>query len=377
MDLSDTAISKIDINSLLLLIELIFAEGEHFQEKTKKLIDMDDIALIEFFISYSDNTKKIVLKTLGDYNYIFNSGSINIFKFCIEKKLFIHTIYDRIFVDRYEYMADENILYIITERFNRGNSHVDDEPMDFDKLYLMFEFLIEKGVKIITDNTNEISGYSKTPLCFFIESLFLKNNPELQYKIVEIILRYGANPNYAYYEDNSSSCISCSTYNLDLLKLLVKYGGSLDSKADDSRSLLDDNLTSYNKSRFEVVEYLIENGADINEISEEEKIPILYNLLEYGPVCYMDLLLLYLIDKNLIYKPYLLNINKIIDDRIEYTKTNEFNSCYADIQPDPVIPMSFKKYRLIFDDYTNFSSNCVNFSEQMLSTCRTILNNPI
>ena len=101
---------------------------------------------------------------------------------------------------------------------------------------------------------------------------------ERHLECAEFLLKEGANPNEIIDKKFSSlgetpMSIACYNDDLEMLKLLIRYGGKLDSRSKSNCTLL--HLAAINNA-FHCVKYLIDKGFDVNARNDEDCVPLHY-----------------------------------------------------------------------------------------------------
>ena len=94
---------------------------------------------------------------------------------------------------------------------------------------------------------------------------------------VKFLLDEGADPNLKIKNDyefhDTSMAIACWKNHLEMLKLLMEYGGKLDIKRKYGKTLL--HIAAWGNA-FECAAFLVEQGADVSARNDSGKTPLMY-----------------------------------------------------------------------------------------------------
>jgi len=330
----------------------------------ENLLEAIEIIFDEKIISFLENDKLEVFKLVEPY-YVPNA------------RLLI--IYGAAKIFRYSYKNELEVMVFLL-------SFLLDEDTDILLGHLeILDYLLGKGHKLPSNNPDEIIGGDHTPLYKILErgkycGVDHPRVPEnITIVLVEILLKYGANPNYAINLDNEKSCLSFTLRNLKLMKLLVRYGGNILTSKGASRhaSLLFIMFLGYKSvDHLEIIKFLVENGANINEISTNLAVrpPIIFEFVMWSPPPYMDIILKYLIENGLNLNIVDSQHKDIVGEYEERLDLEDYELITEDIDID--IPIFFKKYREpgnLFDDYGQYLENRQLFTENMIQKCINII----
>lgn len=247
----------------------------------------------------------------------------------------------------------------------------------------MISRMYERGLRFPSDNPDEVlyrflksykfNGQYRSSYDGPYDGVVVE--PNITYKIVEILLKHGANPNYAINEEREQSCLHFTTNNFELMKLLVSYGADTNlSKCDDERSLLDDILSGPEcPEQLDMIKFLVEHGADVNEklTVTSDGTPIVYDLIAYGPLPFMDVILKYLLEVGLDITQTDNTGITIIGKLKERLDDDEVEDGISDVVID--IPEYFTKFRDEFDDYTQQEEDHATFKNAMITRCIQLL----
>ena len=154
-----------------------------------------------------------------------------------------------------------------------------------------FKKLLELGA-----NPNFINPYSKYSVliqsCKPFGSAFewIKDN-----RYAELLLQYGADPNYAVEEEftneqgihfyATSPLMKASSLNLDLVKMLIKYGADYNKKLGSSKSI--PFSASVESAQYDIIYYFIDSlGVDVHQpmstvIQMPDKKKVIFYIQDY------------------------------------------------------------------------------------------------
>lgn len=126
-------------------------------------------------------------------------------------------------------------------------------------------FLVDLGAEVnVPDN-------QWTPLMW---AMFRKND-----ELVEFFLAKGANPNARVQYGFTALHFAASVLNNDkFIRLLLKNGAFVDSRADDGQTAL---MRAVFSKRNSAARFLIEQGADVNARDNEGYTPLMYAVMSY------------------------------------------------------------------------------------------------
>ncbi len=82
---------------------------------------------------------------------------------------------------------------------------------------------------------------------------------------VRTLLELGANPNYVYGGHASATWIAAGEPDVEMLKLLVKYGGDVNLRYDDDNPLIRALVIGTERGYWKNYYFLLDVGADINQ----------------------------------------------------------------------------------------------------------------
>lgn len=123
-------------------------------------------------------------------------------------------------------------------------------------LYFAVDCLLDSGVD---PNFSTDKGDTALLISMFVTDPKIKN-------VINSLILKGADPNIADSLGATAIHRCCQYQNLELLKLLVNHGGHLQTKDKKMKSALSYCLMNNDPEAMQqMVEYLLENGLDINE----------------------------------------------------------------------------------------------------------------
>lgn len=130
------------------------------------------------------------------------------------------------------------------------------------------ELLIQKGA-----NINAFNNYGNTALIYGVNNL----------EIVKLLVENGADVNF--YKGGSTALISACEYsherNIDVIKYLVSKNANINAQDNEGDTALNKTLDTSDEGSidildFEIANFLIEQGADVNIKNKREYTPLIY-----------------------------------------------------------------------------------------------------
>lgn len=204
---------------------------------------------------------------------VIMNDDVNLLKYIIEKRGMSkqNGIIDDPYVLAINYNANQVFHYLYSINYPSKYTFADYFiSACYNGNKAIVEFFINEGYEV-----NIVRG-KNTPLqaAIFGEHL----------DIAEVLLEKGANPNYGTYSPLHYAIIK---ENLELVKLLYKYGGTIFIKGQKKYSPL---MIAIVHRNFEIIKYLVENGEDVNFVNHKKVTP-LYLACEIGEIDYVQYLL--------------------------------------------------------------------------------------
>lgn len=216
--------------------------------------------------------------------------------------------------------------------------------------------LVEAYIKIGI-SLNIYSDKGETPLLYTVTSKNILGKIE-QYKIIELLLKNGAN----VYTDNNSSNVLESIKNKKefqkVKQLFEKYGYYKDTKKENEAFLISENKINPNKyenetsllyssiikQNIEEVGILLKNGADVNLKNQNEfKSTPLHAAIQVNNIKIIDLLIKYGANKNTLITLAMAN-NKIDLAKYIIEKVKDFNELKPGEYDSPLYIAISKEY---------------------------------
>ena len=174
-----------------------------------------------------------------------------------------------------EFRYDENSFvaeYLINNGadINVKNNHGETPLMYASKLHniKVVELLIQKGADI-----NAFNNYGNTALIYGVNNL----------ETVKLLVENGADVNF--YKGGSTALISACEYsherNIDVIKYLVSKKANINAQDNEGDTALNKTLDTSDEGSidildFEIANFLIEQGADVNIKNKREYTPLIY-----------------------------------------------------------------------------------------------------
>ncbi|MDD4329874.1 MAG: ankyrin repeat domain-containing protein [Aliarcobacter sp.] len=255
------------------------------QEIIKQKIDMSEIKLTQYLNILYSNKKDInieFLKLLLQTNIDKSSPTKKGFTPELLATLFGNVEVTKIFIDN-GFDMNKKVEFII-HNFNpkiNSNSAISQTIKDEDKKYISpfgmaFENYNNENIKLLLENGADINETIYELKNIISQRDFINSNALNQAianndtKIVEFLLKNKFNKKALDFIPFHSIKIPCEEGNLPLLKLLIEYGLNINLKYGFSNTTLLEicsEKTSYygeEKRFFNICEYLIQKGADVN-----------------------------------------------------------------------------------------------------------------
>uniref|UniRef100_UPI004047B8CD ankyrin repeat domain-containing protein n=1 Tax=Aliarcobacter sp. TaxID=2321116 RepID=UPI004047B8CD len=255
------------------------------KEIIKQKIDMSEIKLTQYLNILYSNKKDInieFLKLLLQTNIDKSSPTKKGFTPELLATLFGNVEVTKIFIDN-GFDMNKKVEFII-HNFNpkiNSNSAISQTIKDEDKKYISpfgmaFENYNSQNIKLLIKNGADINETIYELKNIISQRDFINSNALNQAianndtKIVEFLLKNKFNKKALDFIPFHSIKIPCEEGNLPLLKLLIEYGLNINLKYGFSNTTLLEicsEKTSYygeEKRFFNICEYLIQKGADVN-----------------------------------------------------------------------------------------------------------------
>lgn len=139
-----------------------------------------------------------------------------------------------------------------------------------DVPYSLIDYLLANGAELPKES-------QEVPSLLFTA---LRN--EVNWEIVRLLIKKGAEPTYVSEEDNDTALqIACCSYGypLDLYKLLVEKGSPINLQKKSCGNSPLGNATLYDLSE-EIINYLLEQGADVDALDCQGNTPLMRLLID-------------------------------------------------------------------------------------------------
>ena len=169
--------------------------------------------------------------------------------------------------------GNEILMYIYTDQKVKlsqikSSVNLDVDFGDNDGLTPLRYALIRKNVELIKlliksgANVNHPNKYGSTPL--------LKEITFDNIDMVELLLKYGADVNTVANPVFTPLYIAVSNQNIEMVRLLLKYGADVNLPTSRGMTPLYETAQTKNVKNIKIAALLINAGADINGVSEEQ-----------------------------------------------------------------------------------------------------------